>query len=56
MVIKTYSVTLDHEVVERAKKKIAKNGGKLSPVINQMLKDWCEAEEARLKKEEDKRK
>lgn len=38
--IKTYSVTLDEEVVEKAKEKIRKEGGKLSPKINNFLIDY----------------
>ncbi len=34
-----YSVTLDKEVVEEAKKKL-KVGQKLSPVINDLLNKW----------------
>lgn len=38
--LERYSVTLEKEIVDEAKKKIKKYGGKLSPIINQMLKDW----------------
>lgn len=37
--IKNYSVSLDHEVVEAAKRKLKNE--KLSPKINQLLKDWA---------------
>ena len=42
MGIKTYTVTLDEEVVEKAKKKQKDFGGKLSPLINELLKEWSE--------------
>lgn len=38
--IKTYSVTLDHETVENAKVKLGQE--KLSPLINELLKKWNE--------------
>jgi hypothetical protein len=38
-----YSVTLEKEVVEKAKKKL-KLGQKLSPVLNDLLKKWVEEE------------
>jgi len=39
MVKKNYSVTLDKEVVDKAKEKL-KVGQKLSPVINELLIKW----------------
>ncbi len=41
--IKTYSVTLDYEVVEKAKKKLKINE-KLSPKINNLLKAWVDGD------------
>jgi hypothetical protein len=40
--IKTYSLSLDEDVVNAAKKKISSQstGGKLSPVINELLINW----------------
>ena len=43
MVIKTYSVTLDEEIVNKAKGKL-KTGQKLSPVLNELLKKWIQEE------------
>ena len=40
MVIKNYSITLDTEVVEPAKKIMYSQGKKLSPIINNFLKEW----------------
>lgn len=37
MVIKNFSVSLEEEVVEKAKENIQKYGGKLSPLINEFL-------------------
>ena len=42
MVIKTYNVSLEEEIVERAKKKAKSSGGKLSPLINELLERWLE--------------
>lgn len=39
-----YNVTLDEEVVEEAKKHSEKWGGKLSPLINVLLKKWLKEE------------
>jgi len=44
--MKNYSVTLDEEIVKRAKKMYKKYGSKLSPLLNQLLKEWCDMEEA----------
>ena len=40
MVIKNYSVTLQSEVVEPAKKIMYSQGKKLSSVVNNLLKIW----------------
>ena len=40
MVIKTYSVTLETEVVREAKVLAKPMGGKLSPILNNLLKNW----------------
>lgn len=40
MVIKTYSVSLDEEVVKKAKEIMKPHGGKLSPLINEFLKKF----------------
>ena len=40
MVMKTYSISLDKEVVEAAKKIMYDQSKKLSPVINNFLKKW----------------
>lgn len=42
MAIRTYNVSLEEEVVEDAKNKQKNSGGKLSPLINELLKKWCE--------------
>jgi antitoxin component of RelBE/YafQ-DinJ toxin-antitoxin module len=44
MEFRNYSVYLDEEVVEKAKELFKKYGSKLSPLINQLLKEWCEKE------------
>jgi len=41
MAIKTYSVTLEEEVVIRAKKIMVDSSQKLSPIINNLIKEWC---------------
>lgn len=41
---KNYSVTLEEEIVDKAKKKLI-TGQKLSPVINDLLKKWVEEDE-----------
>ena len=43
MGIKTYSVTLEEETVNKAKRKL-KVGQKLSPVLNEILNKWIEGE------------
>jgi len=47
MVNKNFSVTLDDNVVERAKQIIKKYslGSKLSPLLNRLLVDWCDKQE-----------
>lgn len=35
-----YTVTLDTEVVDKAKELSQDSGGKLSPLINSLLKKW----------------
>jgi len=40
MVNENYSVTLDSEIVEEAKKYYTDFGGKLSPLLNKLLKNW----------------
>lgn len=40
--IKNYSVSLEEEVVERAKVLFKSRGAKLSPLINELLEQWCE--------------
>jgi len=40
MVLKNFSVTLEVEEVKKAKKKIEPTGGKISPVLNNLLKEW----------------
>jgi len=37
--IKQYTVTLDEDIVKRAKEKL-EVGQKLSPIINDLLKKW----------------
>lgn len=50
---KTYSVTLDEEVVNKAMEKAKFFGGKLSPVINSLLSGWSEeVEESEHQSEE----
>lgn len=41
---RNYSVTLDEEIVDKAKDKLS-IGQKLSPVINELLIKWCDEEE-----------
>lgn len=37
---KIYGVTLDEDIVKEAQRNFTKYGGKLSPLINELLKDW----------------
>jgi len=39
-VIKGYNVTLEEDIVEEAKKIAKHSGGKLSPLINELLEKW----------------
>ena len=43
---KQFSVSLDPELVERAKSLYQKYGTKLSPLLNQLLLEWCDNEES----------
>ena len=43
--IKTYSVTLREEIVERAKKINKDSSRKLSPVLDKLLENWVLREE-----------
>lgn len=47
--MKVYSVSLDEEIVERAIKLVKDRhyGSKLSPLINALLKEWCEDEDGK---------
>jgi len=47
MVMKIYSVNLDEEIVAKAKDKWEREhyGKKLSPLINQLLKEWIKKRE-----------
>jgi len=40
MVIKTFSVTLEENIVEECKLYYKDSGGKLSPLLNKLLEDW----------------
>lgn len=42
MVMKRYSVSLEDEIVEKAKENMKKYGGKLSPLLNEFLKRFNE--------------
>ncbi len=42
---KPYSVTLDTEYVSKAKELIKKDGGKLSPILNNLLGEWLAEKE-----------
>lgn len=35
-----YTFILEEEVVQKAKEILERNGGKLSPVVNTVLKNW----------------
>ena len=52
MGIKKYSVTLEEEVVDRAKKIYYGSGRKLSPLINDLLEEWCDDYEKSKEEEE----
>ena len=49
MAIRSFSVSLDEEVVARALKISNRYGSKLSPLLNQMMIRWCEEEEEKEK-------
>jgi len=49
MVIKTYSVTLNEEVVIEALEIAVRYGGKLSPILNNLLVEWIEQEKMKVK-------
>jgi len=50
MVIKSYSVTLEEDLVVEAKKQIKSTGGKLSPILNNFLQEWLDNQ--KINKEE----
>lgn len=39
-----YSLTLDKELVKECQKFLAEYGSKLSPVVNNLLRDWLYAQ------------
>lgn len=45
MGIKNYSVSLREEIVNRTKNNYKKYGGKLSPLIDELLEKWNNEEE-----------
>ena len=45
MAIKNYSVTLEEDIVKRCQQQSKAYGGKLSPLINKLLLEWCEKQE-----------
>jgi len=53
MVIKSYSVTLEEGYVSKAKEVIKPSGGKISPIINQLLKEWLDQVDKEIKEEEE---
>ena len=53
METKPFSVTLDKGNVARAKELIKKDGGKLSPILNNLLEEWLKEKEAELVKKEE---
>lgn len=50
MAIKTYSVSLEETIVERALTIAKKYGGKFSPLLNQIILKWCKEEEEKWQK------
>jgi len=42
MNIKPYGLTLDDDIVIKVKEKLSHSGGKLSTLVNQLLKEWVE--------------
>ena len=49
MVQQTYSVTLDSDIVDEAKVLCQDYGGKLSPLLNNLLGKWLEAKKKQTK-------
>tara|TARA_R100001530_G_scaffold34477_3_gene26941 strand:+ start:10317 stop:10463 length:147 start_codon:yes stop_codon:yes gene_type:complete len=47
MAMKTYSVTLLENEVERARQLYKKYGSKLSPLLGELLKKWSDEEEGK---------
>jgi hypothetical protein len=43
--VERYNVTLDPEVVKKAKEQLDYTGGQLSPIINKLLKVWINYQE-----------
>jgi len=52
MVIKSYSVTLEEDLVVEAKKEIKSSGGKLSPILNNLLQEWLDHQKINKEQEE----
>jgi len=50
MTIKNYSVSLEEEIVEEAKKLMYPKGQKLSPIINQFIIKWIKEQKEAEKK------
>lgn len=46
--IKNYTLTLDEEIVREAKKYLVV-GQKLSPIVNNLLKEWVERKRREVK-------
>jgi len=53
METKPYSVTLNKENVAKAKELIKRDGGKLSPILNNLLEEWLVEKEQKNKEEEE---
>lgn len=53
--IKRYGVSLDDTIVDKAKKKMEDSGSKLSPIINNLLREWLKDQERmeQLKEEDE---
>jgi len=49
MGIKSYCVSLEEKVVERALKISKRYGSKFSPLLNQIITGWCDDEERKTK-------
>lgn len=56
MVIKTFSVTLEEEIVEECKIYYKDSGGKLSPLLNKLLEDWLNLQKKKKAKPQIKEK